>query len=719
MSGIIGRVGLATALALVLASGCTPKTVCIPGETRACLGAGQCAGAQSCVEAGTGFSACDCGAGGGTGGGSGQDAGSSVVLKGAAQKGPFIIGSTVSVSALGAEGLQTGQVFMSQTNNDRGEFQLTVPPLNIPFVEIEASGFHFNEVTGALSAAELTLRSIAPLDGSPTYVNVLTHLASNRIRTLAASGSDLALARATAEQELRAALPIGAPAVGVAASQLNLLGGDTDANAYLFAVSVVFAQAALAANPGAVDAELQQLLNTAALDFADGAFDPTLLARLEIAEELVDVGRVEASFDRRLAEIGAAAVAPDLDRVIDSDGDGSTNAADPCPLQAGNVPSSQFCLHGVAHLGLSSAFGSELVAGANGAAVVIGSTGSPDGGLSMQWLNLDGGVEPATAIRMADGGQLRSLGPLIASRTLDGSGEVIVGLLDIVGGCISVAFVSPAGARRLEQLACGAIEAPRVFQSPNGAMYAVWRGSTPVNSWWYSWSSGAGFGAPALLCTECGAVFAPSLRGEVALSYSDFSTPVPGGPWLRRTDGDGGWGGSSVAPYTYASSLTFDSRGTVGALWTTSSSELSWVTHDGTAWSATSSISSQVETWTALAGNAGGFAIAGFARQGPDGGEVLGTVLPADGGTWAPPRFLGSTRFVGQALLSERVGAVSWFIAPQLSVSIARYDLTNGWGASQDLPRVSGEAQFTFVNESTVRIVWRPLDGGISTALLR
>ncbi|MEZ4439729.1 MAG: hypothetical protein R3B72_11610 [Polyangiaceae bacterium] len=39
----------------------TTRTVCIPGETRACLGPGACEGAQICREDGEGYAACDCG----------------------------------------------------------------------------------------------------------------------------------------------------------------------------------------------------------------------------------------------------------------------------------------------------------------------------------------------------------------------------------------------------------------------------------------------------------------------------------------------------------------------------------------------------------------------------------------------------------------------------------------------------------------------------------
>lgn len=714
-----------------LATACTTKQVCAPGDTRACLGPGQCAGAQFCNEMGTGFSACDCG---GTGGGSqdggpgdagsgGRDGGSDagLVVRGAAQKGPFIVGSTVSVAVLDSAGTQTGQVFLSQTNNDRGEFELTVPAQPLEFVQLEASGFHFNEVTGTLSAAELSLRSVASLDGTPTYINVLTHLASNRIKYLAATTTDLPSARATAEQELRIALPIGAPAGGaVPASLLNLLGGDTDANAYLFAVSVVFAQAALMGNSSAVDAELQQLLNTAALDFADGFFEPALIARLEAAEREVDSERVQASFRARLLEVGSASTVPDLDRVLDTDGDGIANGVDPCPLQAGNVPSDQFCMSNLERLEFTGPPGTNdsLVSTSNGLLVFERAT---DGGGSaehvvLQGLRSDAGVGPLTRVRQLDGGMLDSSEPPVVLQTRDGSGETIVGLIH--AGCATAAFVSPAGVTKVVRFGCDATEPPSVIQAPGGAMYALWRSNTPAyNSLWSAWSPGgsAGFAAPSLVCTECEPVIASSVTGAVALSTLDPN----GAQRLQRSDGDGGWSSASIAPFTSTPIITLDSRGTVRALFISNSgstTELNWASHDAGAWSPVSPVTStSVEPWPVLAGNGDGRTIAAFSTL----GHVVGSALTTDGGEWETPRTLSAgAEFPTQALLNETMGVVSWAALSANNFSIAKYDLTTGWGTSQLLPRVPSNAQLSFVDDSTLRIVWRSSDGSVSTALL-
>lgn len=70
---------LVSAVLLAACSSPTPSE-CKVGDTRTCVGVGQCAGGQVCLADGTGFGPCDCGStggggGGGNGGGGGADAG--------------------------------------------------------------------------------------------------------------------------------------------------------------------------------------------------------------------------------------------------------------------------------------------------------------------------------------------------------------------------------------------------------------------------------------------------------------------------------------------------------------------------------------------------------------------------------------------------------------------------------------------------------------------
>jgi hypothetical protein len=261
-------------------------------------------------------------------------------LTGAVAKGPYVVGSTVNVSALGATGEPNGQIFTTQTSDDTGSFDLSVAYRGL--VGIEGSGFYFNEVTGRLSTGNLTLRAYAEISDAGTqhaFVNLVTHLTSLRVKKLLAGGSSLASAVATAETELRAATGLGTATFspGKSGVDMNLLGGDDDGNAYLFALSAIVAQAALtdAGPSGAIDAKLQELVNAFALDLADdGQVGAARNQVLLDAQRALAPSWVQLQMTRRLSLIGASAGAANLDRVLDSDGDGVANATDTCPLVA-------------------------------------------------------------------------------------------------------------------------------------------------------------------------------------------------------------------------------------------------------------------------------------------------------------------------------------------------------------------------------------------------
>ena len=268
-----------------------------------------------------------------------DDAGSGgkVRLNGAVAKGPFLLGSTVNVSPVDAAGNPSGQVFQTQTTNNLGEFTVEFAYRGV--VALEASGFYYNEISGELSASPIVLRAFANVSASgvqSAYVNTLTHLSFLRVRKLMAGGLSFQQASAQAEGELRTALAIGAAnGATAAANEMNLLGGDNDSNAYLFAVSAVLIEVARGRTPegGSVDASLQELLNVISLDFADqGTLPQARQAEIAAATERVDVDEVSRFLGRRLAAVGSAAAVPNLDRIFDKDKDGWANAVDNCPL---------------------------------------------------------------------------------------------------------------------------------------------------------------------------------------------------------------------------------------------------------------------------------------------------------------------------------------------------------------------------------------------------
>jgi hypothetical protein len=257
-----------------------------------------------------------------------------VHLTGAVQKGPFALGSTVSVRNLDAAMTPMGTPFSTTTVNNLGEFALDFDATEL--VAVEGTGFFYNEATGAMSAEAISLRALLDVrgDGERTvYVNTITHLTFERMAHLIALGAAAVEARERAEWELQIALGITPESfdAGVDATHISLLGGDSDGSSYLLSVSSVLAFAAQITDWEGQAAALQELLDGLSLDLAeDGEIDASRRAIIDDARLFVQTEDVEAAFAEHLASIEGAFDIPDLDRSIDHDGDGLPNAMDNC-----------------------------------------------------------------------------------------------------------------------------------------------------------------------------------------------------------------------------------------------------------------------------------------------------------------------------------------------------------------------------------------------------
>lgn len=108
-------------------------------------------------------------------------------IEGHAQKGPFVVGSNVTVAELTQELYPTGRVFFSTILDDEGYFELPGVVLESPYIQIKIEGYYFSEVDGGVNDANgtSTLYSIADIrEGSTMNVNILTHLEKERVEFL-------------------------------------------------------------------------------------------------------------------------------------------------------------------------------------------------------------------------------------------------------------------------------------------------------------------------------------------------------------------------------------------------------------------------------------------------------------------------------------------------------------------------------------------------------
>jgi hypothetical protein len=274
-------------------------------------------------------------------GGGGEVGDTSTDVSGAAQKGPFLQGSTVLVNILDNSGNASDLTIVSQTSDSLGNFNFTTHHKGP--VQIVTAGYYFNEVTGALSDGPLTLRGIfnVTANGDQTaYVNILTHLINNRVLSLVADNKHLSVDEAIfqAQNELLTALvPLASsdPITDFASLSLyDIEGTDTAHNGYLLAISATFCQAAIDlanANSSSVTSELTLLLNRFANDLAqDGAVDAALVND-QLLPALIKLDA--AAISQNLADYSGLVLSvtlstPDISTYIDPD-----PAPNPTPRQ--------------------------------------------------------------------------------------------------------------------------------------------------------------------------------------------------------------------------------------------------------------------------------------------------------------------------------------------------------------------------------------------------
>jgi len=129
-------------------------------------------------------------------------------ISGIAQKGPFVFGTSVTVTEASKEfNTETYQKAEGCILTNDGRYSFNEVHSNSSCVKIKATGFYRNEVTGKVSNNPITL---AAKTCSPEHanVNILTHITIPRIEQLTMNHIDFAEAKAQAEREAFAAFGI-------------------------------------------------------------------------------------------------------------------------------------------------------------------------------------------------------------------------------------------------------------------------------------------------------------------------------------------------------------------------------------------------------------------------------------------------------------------------------------------------------------------------------
>lgn len=235
---------------------------------------------------------------------------------GVAQKGPLIKGSTVTAQELGSNLSPTGKQYSYQTTSDLGNFSPT-SAFGSQYIGLIATGYYFDELANAVSTGPVTLNGYSDLSvDSVLNANLLTTLAYQRIQNLVTkSNMPFAAARAQAEGEVLTAL--GIPNADYGSFSTLDLGGNTNGDQILAAVSSIFVYGNSSGPLSALIANFQNDLG------ANGLITSAATkAALATAAKAINPAAVAANLTQAYSSVGVVFTASSISDWVDQDGDG-------------------------------------------------------------------------------------------------------------------------------------------------------------------------------------------------------------------------------------------------------------------------------------------------------------------------------------------------------------------------------------------------------------
>lgn len=232
-------------------------------------------------------------------------------IKGLVQKGPYINGTSIQMYEMDPALNQTGKVYNTQINNNRGSFEINNINLASNFVEFIANGYYFNEITGKLSPSQLTLYALSDItDISTINVNILTHLEKERVEFLVRNGMSLSNAKKVAQSEILKVFGINTDVGGK--SEMLDITINKEENAILLAISVIL-------QGDRSVASLTELMADITSDIkGDGKIDDvSIIAELRrSALSLDSLPRITMFLTKRYTELGLHPTIPEFEKYV-------------------------------------------------------------------------------------------------------------------------------------------------------------------------------------------------------------------------------------------------------------------------------------------------------------------------------------------------------------------------------------------------------------------
>lgn len=254
-----------------------------------------------------------------------QDAETSIVsIKGVVQKGPFVAGSTVTVTELNQDLSPTGRTFTASILNDKGEFEVNRAELSSNYVKLTVNGFFFNEVTGNLSFSPITLHALSKVteNANTLNVNILTHLEKSRVENLIQSGMSFEDAKSQALSEVLNAFHITDEVES--SEQMDLVSGQKESSILLAISSILLANK--------TEAELTEYL----AKFSNDISTDGVLTNSDLKETLVlstkalqySVEHIKRNIEAKYASLNVSVSADEFSSYLDYDNDGLVGSED-------------------------------------------------------------------------------------------------------------------------------------------------------------------------------------------------------------------------------------------------------------------------------------------------------------------------------------------------------------------------------------------------------
>jgi hypothetical protein len=231
---------------------------------------------------------------------------SAITLSGKIQKGPYVQGTEITVRELDSSMIPTGNTFTSTIDDHTGSFSIKGTLTN-KIVELSGDGYYFNEVSGSLSTAKLTLSALSDItDNSSVNVNLMTHLEKKRVEYLM-DNSKMTFVAAKTQAQMEIMKIFNIDNVTLGNSETLDISKSGDGNAVLLAISTIL-------QSDKTEAELTELLSTINTDIrTDGTLDSTnTKATLVTAIEYLKSRRstIRTNIETRYSNLGISATIP-------------------------------------------------------------------------------------------------------------------------------------------------------------------------------------------------------------------------------------------------------------------------------------------------------------------------------------------------------------------------------------------------------------------------